>query len=189
MRQFARAREDFEQAARSGYRSARLDLALLFSQPDTGMMDERKAVSLFRQAWADGVTVAAYELGRLYERGISTPTSQGGGAPGSDAVEAWSWYEKGATAGDPNALARLGAREDERAAAASASVERNADWIRSFKYYASAAERARFEDWPDETWRPWRYRRASLARFLAREKMTAQVANEFAAVRSRYASP
>jgi hypothetical protein len=175
--EWVRAREDFEQAVRSGYRSARIDLGLLLSRADTGMTDERKAEALFRQAWEGGVTVAAFELARLYEQGTSAV---------ADPAQAWSWYEKGAAAAEPNALARLGAREDERAAAATVPAVRNAHWIRSFMYYASAAERARFEDWPAEFWRDWRYRRASLARLLARQGMMRQVAEEFGRVRRQY---
>jgi hypothetical protein len=141
------------------------------------MTDERKAEALFRQAWEGGVTVAAFELARLYEQGTSAV---------ADPAQAWSWYEKGAAAAEPNALARLGAREDERAAAATVPAVRNAHWIRSFMYYASAAERARFEDWPAEFWRDWRYRRASLARLLARQGMMRQVAEEFGRVRRQY---
>ena len=42
------------------------------------------------------------------------------------------------------------------------------------------------EDWPDETWRDWRYRRASLARGLALAGMMQEVAEEYARVRARY---
>jgi hypothetical protein len=55
-------------------------------------------------------------------------------------------------------------------------VQRKSVWLSSFKYYAAAAERARIEDWPDDAWRSWRYRRASLARLLAREGMQQEVA-------------
>lgn len=185
----AEASEDFELALRRGYRSAAVDLGMLLSQADSGMMDERKAVSLYRQAWDEGVTVAAYELGRLYERGLTASAGQSGRASAPDARRAWSWYEQAAAAGDPNALARFGAKEYERAASTSDPTERNALWLHSFRYYASAAERARLEDWPEEAWRDWRYRRASIARLLAREKMTGQVAAEFDAVRRQYASP
>jgi hypothetical protein len=54
--------------------------------------------------------------------------------------------------------------------------------LRAFRFYAAAAERAHDEDWPDEAWRHWRYRRATLARLLAREGMMSQVANAYTSV-------
>ena len=45
--------------------------------------------------------------------------------------------------------------------------------------YAAAADRARYEDWPDDAWKHWRYRRATLARLLAREGMMQQVADAY----------
>jgi hypothetical protein len=42
------------------------------------------------------------------------------------------------------------------------------------------------EDWPDDAWRDWRYRRASLARVLALAGMMQEVAEEYARVRARY---
>jgi hypothetical protein len=58
----------------------------------------------------------------------------------------------------------------------------------SFEYYAAACERARVEDWPDDAWRGWRYRRASLARLLASKGLMRDVADLYAGVRKRYAS-
>ncbi|MEO7207702.1 MAG: hypothetical protein ABI356_13610 [Steroidobacteraceae bacterium] len=58
----------------------------------------------------------------------------------------------------------------------------------SFGDYASAAERARIEDWPDGAWRDWRYRRASLARLLASQGKMHQVVSAYAQVHARYAA-
>ena len=41
------------------------------------------------------------------------------------------------------------------------------------------------KDWPDDTWRNWRYRRATLARLLARDGMMSQVADAYMAVRDK----
>jgi hypothetical protein len=79
------------------------------------------------------------------------------------------WFQKGAEAGDPNALARFAEKEDRAVLTAESSAERTEHLLKAFRYYASAAERARLEDWPDAAWRDWRYRRASIARVLARE--------------------
>jgi hypothetical protein len=57
--------------------------------------------------------------------------------------------------------------------------------LAAFRYFAEAAERARLEGWPDDAWKSWRYRRATLARLLAREGMMRQVVDAYAAARSR----
>ena len=95
---------------------------------------------------------------------------------------AWSWYRKGADIGEPNALARFGARDDAAAVAESSPQKKNALLLKAFSSYAAAAERALAESWPDDTWRHWRYRRATLARLLAREGMMSQVADAYMAV-------
>ena len=173
------ARTEFEQAAARGYPASRIDLARLLTRPTADMRDIRRAISLLRQAWQDGVPIAAYELGRLYEDGV--------GGFHSDATQAWTWYQRGANAAEPSALARFGGREDEWAFSASDRTSKNAHLLQAFRYYAAAAERARIEDWPDEAWRQWRYRRASLARVLAREGMTEQVAAAYEDVVKRQA--
>ncbi len=60
--------------------------------------------------------------------------------------------------------------------------------LRAFRFYAAAAERAHDEAWPDEGWRSWRYRRATLARLLAREGMMGQVADAYTSVREQMIS-
>jgi hypothetical protein len=55
--------------------------------------------------------------------------------------------------------------------------------LRAFSRYASASERAKKADWPDEEWRYWRYRRATLARLLARAGLMQDVADAFAEVK------
>jgi WD40 repeat protein len=172
------ARGELEQAVGQNYRAARVDLALVLSRPSSGAPDVARAITLLQQAWNDGVTVAALELGRLYEKGFQ-----------GDAAAAWAWYRKGAGAGEPNALARLGEAEEAAAGTGRTPTERNAHLLAAFTYYAAASERARVEDWPDEVWRSWRYRRASLARVLAREGLMEQVAAAHDAVLKRYAPP
>ena len=57
--------------------------------------------------------------------------------------------------------------------------------LRAFLFYAAAAKRAYDEDWPDEAWRHWRYRRATLARLLAHEGMMSQVADAYTSMREQ----
>ena len=182
------ARRNFEEALADGYRAAGVELALLLSQPSAETTDVSRAVSLYEQGWHDGVTVAAFELGSLYEQGVRRSGSKDEYLLAPDKSRAWSWFQKGAHAGEPQALAHLAEKADEVAFFESDPVKRKAYLLESFKYYAAAAERARTEDWPDDAWRNWRYRRASLARLLAREGMMQEVADAYGDVRRRYST-
>jgi WD40 repeat protein len=182
------ARREFEMAVSHGYRAARLDLANLLSD-SADMRDPARAVSLYEQAWQDGVRIAAFKLGRLYEAGISSSTTSVPAEPRPDLAKAWSWYEKGADAGEPNALARFAERDEKNALAEQDRSKQNVLLLNAFGYYAAAAERARVENWPDDAWRNWRYRRATLARLLAHEGMMQKVADDYTAVRNKWAPP
>ncbi len=43
---------------------------MLLSQPSATMLDVPRAISLYQQAWKDDVTIAAFELGSLYQHGL-----------------------------------------------------------------------------------------------------------------------
>lgn len=187
-RDFVGARRIFEQALAFGYPAAEVDLGMLLSEPSARMLDVVKATSLYDQAWKGGVPIAAFELGNLYEHGVSQGDTSTGYALVPDEIRAWSWYQKGADAGEPNALARFGEREDRAGFTADDPAVRTAHLLQAFRYYTSAAERARLEDWPDMAWRDWRYRRASIARLLARDGMMERVADEYDAIVRKYAT-
>jgi WD40 repeat protein/serine/threonine protein kinase len=167
---FPLARQDLEKSVSLGWRSARIDLAALLTQKPEGAADLPRAAELYERAWNEGVPFAGFALGHFFEVETTTP----------DVVRAWLWYSKAADAGEPNALARFGARA-EAAALGAGPADRNALWLESFKYYAAATLRARGEDWPDGAWRDWRYRRATLARLLAREGSMQAVADAYGA--------
>ncbi|MGO9514695.1 MAG: protein kinase domain-containing protein [Steroidobacteraceae bacterium] len=186
---FAEAKRDFESAIGNGVQAARVDLGMLLSQPSAGLLDPPAAVSLFERAWRDGVTIAAFELGKLYEYGVSRPGANEKYLLAPDNARAWSWYQRAAAAGEPNALARVADRDDAAASSEVDASKRNAMWLESFKYYVGASERARIENWPDEAWRNWRYRRASLARLLARSGMMREVADLYDQVHKQFAPP
>jgi len=177
------ARRDFERAAAAGYRAANVDLAMLLSSSTTGLLDPARAVALYERAWKEGVHLAGFELGALYERGVRSPGPKGGYALAPDATQAWSWYQEAADAGEPHALARFAERYDDAALAADNAASRATALLTAFARYAAAAEKARHEDWPDDTWRNWRYRRASLARVLARDGLMYDVASTYQNVR------
>jgi WD40 repeat protein len=165
------ARQQFELAVSQGYRAAQVDLANLLVDASAGMLDPARALALDQKAWQDGVPIAAYRLGQWYEAGVA-------GAP-PDLAMAWKWYQKGADAGEPHALAHFAERA-ERQALAESDAQKTAELlVHAFRDYAAAAERAHEEDWPDEVWRNWRYRRATLARLLARQGMMQRVADTY----------
>jgi WD40 repeat protein len=167
------ARQQFETAAAKGYRAAGVDLAEL--------LDAARAVPLYEKAWQDGVPVAAFRLGHLYEYGLQG-RENGSAAFRADASQAWSWYSQGADAGEPNALARFAEREESTALVATDAATRNTQLLQAFRFYAAAADRAYQENWPNDAWKHWRYRRASLARILAQAGMMQQVADAYAAM-------
>ncbi len=169
------ARRELELAVRKNYRAARIDLADLLGSPSANMLDPRRAAELLEQAWRDGVPIAAYELGRLYEFGAS-----------ADPVKSWQWYQRGADAGEPDALARLAERDERNALAQPDITKKNEELFAAFSLYAAAAERARLEDWPDDAWKRWRYRRATLARLLAREGMMQRVADGYGKIMAKW---
>jgi len=201
----AGARRDFEAALGGGYRAAAIDLAQLFLQSpayaesaaDSSSTpvahntsaalppDLRRAVSLLVRAWHDGVSIAAFDLGELYERGVRRADSRGSYWLAPDAAWASAWYRRGAGAGEPNALARLAEREEEIAYTGGEPADSRAHLLTAFRYYAAAAEQARREDWPDGAWKRWRYQRASLARRLAHADMMRKVAAAYDAVLRR----
>ena len=55
-------------AVSGGYRAAQVDLAGLLVDASAGPSDHARAVSLYEKAWQDGVPIAAFELGQLYEQ-------------------------------------------------------------------------------------------------------------------------
>ena len=136
------ARHEFELAVSGGYRAAQVDLARLLVDASAGSADYTRAVSLYENAWQDGVPIAAFELGQLYERGISGTANQ------PDQSKAWSWYRKGAEIGEPNALARFGERDEAVAVNENSPRKKNALLLKAFASYAAAAERAQVEGWP-----------------------------------------
>jgi Tol biopolymer transport system component len=178
-KQAAAAKLEFEQARALGYRAANIDLARLLSQPSAPAADLPRAISLYEQAWRAGVTLAAFELGSLYERGVRAAGADGNYVLAPDATRAWAWFQRGADAGEPNALARFAEKFADAAASADSEATRNAQLLESFARYAAAAERARRQEWPDDAWKTWRYRRASLARVLARRGMMREVAQAY----------
>jgi WD40 repeat protein/serine/threonine protein kinase len=186
---FTAAREDLERSVAEGYAAARVELGMLLTDPAAAMLDVPRAISLYETAWSDGVTIAAFQLGSLYENGVRRVGGETESALAPDETRAWFWYQKAAEAGQPNALARFGERDVGAAATASSPAEKDSHLLQSFRYYAAASERARLEDWPDDAWRNWRYRRASLARLLAGERMMQEVADVYEGVRKQYAPP
>jgi len=181
----AGAKRQFELAVSANYRAARVDLANLLVAPAAGYLDPGRALSLYAQAWDSGVQIAAFKVGELYEHGVHGSDPAGNNLLAPDPSKAWLWYQKGADAGEPNALARFAERDEAKALADASQQSSDTLLLQAFKFYAASAERAHDEDWPDDAWRNWRYRRASLARILAREGMMQQVADAYHVIREK----
>jgi len=179
------ARREFEFAVSKDYPAARIDLGNLLLDGTAGTVDAQRVVSLYEKAWRDGVSIAAFALGRLYETG--TPGAGVNFQP--DAARAWAWYQKGADAGEPSALARFGERDEQTALEVQDPSKAHSLLLRAFRFYAAAATRARDENWPDEAWKNWRYRRATLARLLASDGMMREIADAYTDVGRQYATP
>jgi TPR repeat protein len=178
------ARRQFEIAVSKGYPAAGIDLGNLLLDGTAPMIDPQRAASLYEKAWRDGLPIAAFALGHFYEAGVP----DAGVKFQPDPAQAWAWYQKGADAGEPTALARLAERDEQNALAVQDPSKAHALLLRAFRLYAEAAERAHDEAWPDEAWRAWRYRRATLARLLASEGMMRQVADAYTEVREQMIS-
>jgi TPR repeat protein len=95
------ARSAFEAAVAKGYRAARVDLADFLVDPPGGKADTPRAMALYEQAWNDGVLIAAFRLGRLYERGLDANDNDVSSRLPHDAKRDWSWYRRGADAAEP----------------------------------------------------------------------------------------
>jgi WD40 repeat protein len=180
------ARQLFERAVSEGYRAARVDLADLLLEDTLGDNDLDRVISLYERAWKDGVTIAAFKLGNLYEAGVSGSRTTAQARLPPDLAKAWAWYTQAMNAGEPDALARFAERDERDAAMETDSKHRDALLLQAFSRYAAAAERAHDEAWPEDAWKHWRYRRATLARLLAREGLMQQVAAAYDAVRKHY---
>jgi eukaryotic-like serine/threonine-protein kinase len=176
------ARRELEAAVTKSYRAARVDLADLLSSASAKVLNPGRALALYESAWRDGVSVGAFRLAHLYEYGFPAEESPTGITFQKDSAKAWQWYQNAADSGEPNALARFAERDESSALAESDPASRHAKLFSAFKLYAAAVERAHAEDWPDDAWRNWRYRRASLARILARDGMMEDVAKAYTAV-------
>jgi TPR repeat protein len=184
-RDFNGAKRQFEFAVSKGYPVARVDLANLLIDQTTDTLNPGRAVSLYETAWQDGVAIAAYQLGRLYESGAKGFERASPVAFQPDSTKAWYWYQEGAAAGEPNALARYAERDERNGLKESDRLRSNALLLQAFGRYAAAAEFAKREHWPDDALRHWRYRRATLARLLAREGLMQDVAEAYAQVQRR----
>ncbi len=67
------ARRQFELAVSKGYPAANIDLGNLMLDGTAGMVDPQRALSLYERAWRDGLPIAAFSLGHIYETGVPGP--------------------------------------------------------------------------------------------------------------------
>jgi len=176
------AQRQWEIAASRNYAAAHIDLANLLIDKVVGEPNPSRAALLYELAWQEGVEIAAFRLGHLYEHGSSSSEGASQVEFQPDLAKAWVWYQRGADVGEPNAVARFADRDERAALVERDPSKSNSLLLRAFSQYASASERAKRTNWPDEESRYWRYRRATLARLLAREGLMQEVADAFAKV-------
>jgi hypothetical protein len=86
----------------------------------------------------------------------------------------------------PLALARLGDAAEREALGAGSDSERTTSLLKAFGFFAAADARAERAGWPEGASRDLRYRRASLARVLARAGLMPQVAQVYERVLEQY---
>ncbi len=183
-RHYRKARDDFERALARGYRSAGIDLAELLSEPAAGMLDVPRAITLYEKAWKAGVPIAAFELGRLYEHGVRARAGGSYVLP-PDSHLASLWYQRGYDAREPNSMARFADRALLATIGTPSGPVRSADLLRALTDYTIASQCARADSWPEPLWIRWRYRRAAIARLLAREHKMAEAAEAYVSGVSR----
>lgn len=91
-----------EMLLEKGNYAACFDLGQLYYLGDNGVKkDIYRAMSYFRKAADNGITMAAYQLGRIYE------TGDGENIP-ADQVQSFEWYAHAAKEGLPEAENNLG---------------------------------------------------------------------------------
>jgi WD40 repeat protein len=173
------ARRQLELAVSKGYPAARVDLGNLLLDQTAAAPDPVRAASLYERAWKEGISIAAYQLGHLYEYGAKGIEGASPDVIAPDQERAWFWYQKGVEVGEPNALARFAERDENDAQLESDPSRSNLLLLKAFGRYAGATERGMREDWPDDARRHWRYRRSTLARLLAREGLMSLVADTY----------
>jgi WD40 repeat protein/serine/threonine protein kinase/TPR repeat protein len=174
------ARREFEIAMNRGYAAARIDLADMLLSRLQNLRDTKLGVSLLEQAWMDHVTIAADKLGSFYEYGITVLEGEASAGVTRENARAMQWYRQGAAAGEPTAIAHLAEREELQSLNQSEADQRNRELLAAFQLYARAANLAQRQGWPADAWQHWRYRRASLSRFLASAGLMQQVADTYA---------
>ena len=133
------ARAELERAIARGYHAAGIDLAQLLMQPPAAATDITRAIALLEHAWSQGATVAAFELE------VSTSTRQGAQRPTRPGLELVSTRCRG---GRAQCAGALWPREQQAGQTARDPLERRRHQLEAFRFYASAAERARREAGP-----------------------------------------
>jgi len=141
-----------------------------------------RALVPYMVAQGAAVPLAAFDPRQHYESRLRISSGSGADASSLDTKMSRPCYRRNADAEEPDALARLGEQEERRALDEPDPLVRIDLLLKAFRLYASAAERADRQHWPDSVWRNWRYRRATLARLLARDGRMQQVADAYRAV-------
>jgi hypothetical protein len=81
---------------------------------------------------------------------------------------------------------RLAERDEVEASAAQQPAARLQNSLAAYRRYALAIAIATAQGWPTEVYRPWRFRAATLARYLGSQGRTAEVARTYERILAAY---
>ncbi len=137
-------------------------------------------------AWAEAAQFELLSSSARFAMGLPPTTGDAYPLP-DDGARRERGYRGPSESREPTSLALLAEEADTAALLAKTDNEKNTHSLEAFRYFAAAAARAQGKGWPDGAWRRWRYRRASLARLLARSGMMDQAAEIYENVRARNA--
>ena len=117
------AKRQFELAVSAGYRAARVDLANLLIDASAGItILHVRCRSTSRRGTGCLSPPSSWDI--FTNTGVYGSRAAGNVLLARDLAKAWSWYQKGADAGEPNALARFAERDEENALAENGAKQR-----------------------------------------------------------------
>jgi TPR repeat protein len=116
----AKASRYFRQAAQQDLKEAQFDLAVIYADPDSGLLNQKDAAVWYRQAAEQGLREAQYNLGLLLYRGSGVK---------ADAAQGYEWIALAANQGLP---AGISMREQMRRELPTDQVARGEELVKKF---------------------------------------------------------
>ena len=116
----AMASKYFLQAAQQDIKEAQFDLAVIYDDPDSGLLNQKDAAVLYRQAAERGMREAQYNLGIILYNGSGVK---------ADAAQGYEWIALAANQGLPEGISM---REQLRRKLPTDQVARGEDLVKKF---------------------------------------------------------